>query len=108
MKKSITIKNLQTEIDASFLYQKLADNESDETVAHVFRQMSEIEKSHAEAFAKKENISLENLMRPSWRAKTLNTIGKIFGYDYVLGTLMETEKVFQMPLLPQRKRTAWK
>ncbi|MBL0051912.1 MAG: VIT1/CCC1 transporter family protein [Bacteroidetes bacterium] len=85
-------KNIQTEIDASYLYQKLSDNETDETIKYVFRQMSEIEKGHAEAFAKKENISLQNLMIPSWRAKTLNTIGKIFGYDFVLGTLMETEK----------------
>lgn len=55
MKKDFGKQNLQTEIDASFLYQKLADNESDETVAHVFRQMSEIEKSHAQAFAKTNN-----------------------------------------------------
>ena len=46
-------KNIQTAIDASFLYKKLADHEEDETIAHVFRQMSDIEKSHAEAFAKK-------------------------------------------------------
>ena len=85
-------KNIQTEIDASFLYQKLADNEADATIANVYRQMSEIEKGHAVAFAKKENISFEKLMQPSWRAKTLNTIGKIFGYDYVLGALMNTEK----------------
>jgi len=36
MKIDLNKKNLQTEIDASFLYQKLADNESDETIAHVF------------------------------------------------------------------------
>ena len=83
-------KSLQTEIDASYLYQKLADHEPDATIAHVFRQMSDIERSHAEAFAKKEHISLEKLMQPSWRAKTLNLIGKIFGYDYVLGSLMDT------------------
>ncbi|HUW92944.1 MAG TPA: ferritin family protein [Bacteroidales bacterium] len=47
-------KNLQTEIDASFLYNKLAENESDQVIADVFRQMSEIEKGHAEAFAKSE------------------------------------------------------
>jgi len=83
---------IQTEIDASFLYQKLAEHEADKTIANVFRQMSEIEKGHAEAFARKENVSLELLLRPSWRAKTLNLIGTIFGYDYVLGTLMDTEK----------------
>jgi hypothetical protein len=82
--------NLQTEVDAAWLYQKLAENESDETVAYIFRQMSEIESGHAHAFlAKQANQSLPH---PSFRAKALNTIGKVFGYDYVLGVLMDTEK----------------
>lgn len=46
-------KNLQTEVDACFLYNKLADAESDVTVGNVFRQMSAIEKSHAEALLRK-------------------------------------------------------
>jgi VIT1/CCC1 family predicted Fe2+/Mn2+ transporter len=66
--------------------------------------MSDIEKSHAEAFAKKENISLENLMHPSWRAKTLNLIGKIFGYDYVLGSLMDTEKSISNAIIFAKKK----
>lgn len=97
-------KNIQTEIDACFLYQKLADHEEDPTIANVFKQMSEIEKSHAEAFAAKENIPLENLMRPSWRAKTLNRIGKIFGYNYVLGVLMDTEKSISSALISTKKK----
>jgi len=97
-------KSVQTEIDASFLYQKLAENEADETIANVFRQMSDIEKSHAEAFAKKESISLKNLMQPSWRAKTINTIGKIFGYDYVLGVLMDTEKSISSAVIGTKKK----
>ena len=97
-------KNIQTEIDASFLYKKLADHEEDETIAHVFRQMSDIEKSHAEAFAKKENINIDNLMKPSWRAKTLNTIGKVFGYDYVLGVLMDTEKSISNAIIVTKKK----
>ena len=97
-------KNIQTEIDASFLYKKLADHEEDETIAHVFRQMSDIEKSHAEAFAKKENINIDNLMKPSWRAKTLNTIGKVFGYDYVLGALMDTEKSISNAIIVTKKK----
>ena len=92
-------KAIQTEIDASYLYQILADHEEDETIASVFRQMSDIEKSHAEAFAAKENLSLKDLMRPSWRAKTLNLIGKTFGYDYVLGVLMDTEKSISNALI---------
>lgn len=97
-------KNIQTEIDAAFLYQKLADHEDDPTIANVFTQMSEIEKSHAIAFAKKENIPAEELTKPSWRAKTLNTIGKIFGYDYVLGALMDTEKSISNAIITTKKK----
>lgn len=96
--------NIQTEVDASYLYNKLAENESDPTIANVFRQMSEIEQSHAEAFAKKENIPVEQLMQPSWRAKTLNTIGRIFGYDYVLGSLMDTEKSLSNAIILTKKK----
>jgi vacuolar iron transporter family protein len=97
-------KNIQTEIDACYLYGKLAEKESDPIIANVFSKMSEIEKGHAEAFAKKENISLENLILPSWRAKTLNLIGKIFGYDYVLGSLMDTEKSLSSAIISSKKR----
>lgn len=85
-------KNIQTEIDACYLYRKLAENEEDEAVANIFRQMSDIERSHAEAFARKSNLNIETLEIPSWRARTLNLIGKVLGYNYVLGALMDTEK----------------
>jgi vacuolar iron transporter family protein len=97
-------KNIQTEIDACYLYGKLAEKESDPMIANVFSKMSEIEKGHAEAFARKENIALENLIQPSWRAKTLNLIGKIFGYDYVLGSLMDTEKSLSSAIISSKKR----
>jgi len=101
MKKN---RSLQTEIDACFLYSKLAENEPDEAVAKVFRQMAEIEQSHAEAFARRENISTENLINPSWRAKTINLIGKIFSYDYVLGALMDTEKSLSNAILKSKEK----
>jgi VIT1/CCC1 family predicted Fe2+/Mn2+ transporter len=104
MKKDFGNQNLQTEIDASFLYQKLADNESDETVAHVFRQMSEIEKSHARAFAKTINSGLTELPGPSIQARTLNVIGKIFGYNYVLGALMDTEKGISSAIISNKEK----
>ena len=97
-------KSIQTEIDASYLYQKLAEDEKDETIAHVFRQMSDIEKGHAEAFARKANIELKDLMKPSWRANILNFIGRIFGYDYVLGVLMETEKSISNAVIITRQK----
>ena len=96
--------SIQTEIDARYLYQKLAEHEQDPTIANVFRQMSAIENSHAEAFAKKYNIPSDKLLQPSWRAKTLNLIGRIFGYDYVLGSLMETEKSLSNAIITTKKK----
>lgn len=88
----MNFKNIQTEIDASFLYQLLADNEKDPDIANIFRQMSAIEKGHAIAFAQKHGLSAAQLPPPSGRARTLKLIGKVFGYDYVLGVLLDTEK----------------
>ena len=98
-------KGVQTEIDACYLYRKLAENESDEAVANIFQKMSEIEQGHAEAFARKAGISVENLIKPSWRAKTMNLIGKVFSYDYVLGALMDTEKSLSNAIIKTKERS---
>ena len=97
-------KSVQTEIDACYLYRKLAENESDEAVANVFRQMGDIEQSHAEAFARRENIPTENLIKPSWRALTMSFVGKVFGYDYVLGALMDTEKSLSNAIIKTKEK----
>lgn len=97
-------KSIQTEIDACYLYRRLAENESDKAIAKVFRQMSEIEQGHAEAFARKMNIPTENLIRPSWRAKTLNLIGKVISYDYVLGAMMDTEKSLSNAIIKTKEK----
>jgi len=97
-------KSLQTEIDACYLYRKLAENEKDQAVANVFKQMSEIEQGHAEAFAIKAKISLENLIQPSWRAKILNLIGKFLSYDFVLGALMDTEKSLSNAIIKTKEK----
>lgn len=101
MKENIN-KSIQTEVDACYLYRKLAENETDEATANIFRQMSEIEKSHAQAFLMKFDITV--LPSPSIRAKVLNRIGKIFGYDYVLGVLMDTEKSISNALIAGKKK----
>lgn len=101
MKKS----QIQTEVDAYYLYQKLSENEADPIVASVFAQMSEIEKGHAIEFAKALNKNIDEFLQPSWRAKTLNRIGKIFGYDYVLGALMDTEKSLATNVIRQKAKS---
>jgi len=100
----ISLRTIQTEIDASFLYQVLAEHEEDENVAKVFKQMSEIEMSHALAFLKKNKLGAESLPGPSSRAKILRSIGKLFGYDMILGVLLDTEKSISSSILNMRRK----
>ena len=97
------LQNIQTEVDASFLYALLAEHEEDPHVARVFKEMSEIEMGHARAFLQSKNLPESALPSPSGRAKTLKTIGKIFGYDYVLGVLLDTEKGLSAGVIKARK-----
>jgi len=99
----ISFKNIQTEVDASFLYKILADNEKDPNLASVFRQMSGIEHGHAIAFMKKNNLDTTKEPLPSVKAKILNAIGKIFGYDYILGVLLDTERSLSSSIITLRK-----
>ena len=101
----INMKNIQTEVDTGFLYGILAENEADQNVADVFRQMSIIEKGHAEAFLAKNNLTISQLPQPSGRAKMLHFIGKIIGYDYILGVLLDTEKSVSNAVIGARKKS---
>lgn len=101
----ISLKSIQTEVDAGYLYGVLAEQEEDAAVASVFRQMSEIELGHASVFMEKNGLPLENMPGPSRRARTLRLIGKILGYDYVLGILLDTEKSLSSSVLRARKET---
>lgn len=100
-----TLKNIQTEIDASYLYGVLAETEQDPHVADVFRQMSEIEMSHATLFMSKNGLDPKQMPGPSGRAKTLRRIGKVFGDDYILGVLLDTEKSISSSIGFARKKT---
>ncbi|HEX5624965.1 MAG TPA: VIT1/CCC1 transporter family protein [Saprospiraceae bacterium] len=97
-------RNVQTEIDASYLYQRLAEHESDSEIAEVFRQMSEIEKAHALAFMKNINLEVEAFPPPSFRARTLDRIGRLFGYNVVLGMLMDTEKSISNAIVAEKEK----
>jgi VIT1/CCC1 family predicted Fe2+/Mn2+ transporter len=97
-------KSVQTEIDAYHLYKLLADHEKDPDVAEIFLQMSEIEKTHALSFLKKYDIPAEPFPPPSGRVKILSWIGKVMGYDYILGVLMDTEKSLSKTVLTARQK----
>ncbi|MDO5655708.1 MAG: VIT1/CCC1 transporter family protein [Flavobacteriaceae bacterium] len=85
-------KHIQTEVDAAFLYQKLAEKEEDPTIAKVFVEMSDIEKSHALAFLSANHMNEDQLPQPSSRARFTLLLGKIFGYELILGQLLDVEK----------------
>ncbi len=96
--------SLQTEADASFLYSRIADAEKNTEVAGVFRQLAQIEHEHAVKMLEqieKQGIAI-TMPPPSWRARTLDRIGKIFGYDYVIGALMDTEKSITQAVVKQK------
>ncbi len=99
------LKHIQTEVDASYLYGVLATKEEDEHIAHIFREMSAIERSHAVAFLEKNNLNSHQMPEPSWRARLLEFIGKVFGNDYILGVLLDTEKSLAFSVVQARKRT---
>lgn len=101
----VNLNNIQTEIDASYLYKVLAENEPDANVAKVFHEMSDIEKSHAIAFMKKSNMDTSVMPPPSRRAKVLHFIGKTIGYDYILGVLLDTEKSISSSVMSARRQT---
>lgn len=101
----INLKNIQTEVDAGYLYALLAEHEEDENVANIFNQMSEIENGHALAFLEKNGMDASLLPAPSGRAKVLKLIGSVLGYDYILGVLLDSEKSISSSVLNARKKT---
>ncbi|MCB9170526.1 MAG: VIT1/CCC1 transporter family protein [Flavobacteriales bacterium] len=86
--------SLRTEIDAAWLYARVADHEEDPEIARLFRQMAQIERGHADhAF---QDLAKEGLVKdipgPTWQARLLDRIGGVLGYDHVIAQLMDTEK----------------
>jgi len=88
------MESLQTEIDAAYLYERIAASEKDPQVAKLFHEMSTIELGHVDhAFCELMTAGvLSTLPGPSWRARVLDRIGKVLGYDHVIAQLMDTEK----------------
>ncbi|MFD2247860.1 VIT1/CCC1 transporter family protein [Pontibacter ruber] len=99
-------KSLQTEVDAAFLYERIAAAEEVPAIAGMFRELSEIEQEHASKMSEKlrqDGISI-SLPPPSWRARVLDRIGKTLGYGYVIGVLMDTEKSITAAQLAQKEK----
>ncbi len=86
--------SLQVEVDTAYLYETIAGLEKDEEISSFYAEMSRIERTHAKKLIEKAHqMNLEIAFpQPSKRAKILGWIGKNFGYNLILGVLVDTEK----------------
>ncbi|MBL7783305.1 MAG: VIT1/CCC1 transporter family protein [Saprospiraceae bacterium] len=96
--------SVQTEVDAAYLYERIAAAESDPGISSVFLELSKIEAGHAQGMLRglaQKGIQVA-LPGPSWRARVLDRIGKVFGYDYIIGVMMDTEKDIARAVVQQK------
>ncbi|MBK8498938.1 MAG: VIT1/CCC1 transporter family protein [Flavobacteriales bacterium] len=103
----LRIESLRTEVDAAFLYDRIAAHEDDPQVAKLFREMAAIERGHADhAFAQlTADGTLTEMPGPSWRARMLDRIGKRMGYGHVIAQLMDVEKELASASIALKQKT---
>lgn len=87
---------LQTEVDTAFLYESIAEIQSDENLARVLQSLAEIEKGHARHMMEKVLTfdSSYTMPLPSSRAKFQLKLGKVFGYGSIISNLSSIERQF--------------
>jgi VIT1/CCC1 family predicted Fe2+/Mn2+ transporter len=88
-------KELQIEIDTSFLYKKLSENTNDPGAANIYKTMSGIEETHARKILQKIRLTDENtdFPKPSSRAKIQVKLASVFGWQMIVTSLMGTERM---------------
>jgi len=88
-------KQLQIEIDTSFLYQKLSENTTEPGIADIYRTMASIEGTHATKILQKINVGdqKEGFPPPSRHAKIQVRLASVFGWGMIASTLIGTEKM---------------
>jgi VIT1/CCC1 family predicted Fe2+/Mn2+ transporter len=87
---------LQTEVDTAFLYDSIANIQSDDNLTRVLQGLAEIEKGHAKHMLDKVLTFDSNykMPLPSSRAKFQLKLGKFFGYSSIISNLSSIEKQF--------------
>lgn len=87
-------RNRQEEVDAAFLYDAVADAESDDRLATVYRSLAETERDHAAFWtAKLTDAGIpEPDRRPGWRARVLARLAAVFGPQTIIPTLVGNER----------------
>ncbi len=98
-------KQLQIEVDTSFLYRKLSENTPDAGAAAIYKTMSSIEETHAEKMLVKIQLSDKKaaIPPPSNRAKIQVRLASVFGWGMIVSNLMGTEKMIAKNVIIGKK-----
>jgi VIT1/CCC1 family predicted Fe2+/Mn2+ transporter len=98
-------KQLQIEIDTSYLYKKLSENTADAGAADIYKTMSSIEQTHARKILLKILVSDENadFPPPSAHAKMQVRLASVFGWQMIASSLMGTEKMIAKNVITSKK-----
>ncbi|PCM46429.1 VIT1/CCC1 transporter family protein [Marinobacter sp. ANT_B65] len=87
--------NLHGEIDSASLYHALAEAETDERLAEVYRRLAAVEESHAEYWKKQLTRLGARIptLKPGFRARGLAFLAQRFGPGFVLPVVNTLEQV---------------
>jgi vacuolar iron transporter family protein len=93
MKKSYK-EQLQTEVDAAFLYRTLSEHLTDPSLSGIYASMSEIEAGHARKMLKTIQIAstTASLPPPSQVARLQVLFARLFGWSLIVSNLYTMEK----------------
>jgi VIT1/CCC1 family predicted Fe2+/Mn2+ transporter len=99
-------KQLQIEIDTSFLYKKLSENTQDAGAAEIYKTMSAIEGTHASKILQKIHISdrTGDFPPPSGHAKIQVKLASVFGWQMIASSLLGTEKMIANNVITNKEK----
>ena len=85
--------NRQDEIDSAVQYRAMAEAETDESIAKIYRELADVEDKHACIWERQlADRGVDPGPRtPSWRARTLRWLAKKFGPRIILATVHSQE-----------------
>jgi VIT1/CCC1 family predicted Fe2+/Mn2+ transporter len=87
-------RNLQDEIDSAALYNAMAANEDNASIADIYRRLAGVEERHAEFWRKRlASIGQDADLRPSGRTRVLMWVAGRFGAASVLPAAATLEQV---------------
>jgi vacuolar iron transporter family protein len=92
--KSKLQEQLQTEVDAAFLYRTLSENIEDKSLSGIYSGMADIEAGHALKMLKSIRVSDKDMVlpSPSHIARLQIFFARIFGWNMIISNLFNLEK----------------